>query len=114
MGDAGAMAETGGNIFSALPDATAGEVFTPLLERGGVRIERIVSQGQATPRDAPFVQDADEWVVVLRGAATLRIEGADAVALLPGDHVFIPGGTRHWVTRTDPDQPTLWLAVHIG
>jgi cupin 2 domain-containing protein len=109
-----AMAESGGNIFAPLPDARDGEVFTPLLDRGGVRIERIVSHGQATPEDAPFVQDADEWVVVLRGGAGLRIEGQAEVSLAPGDHVFIPGGTRHWVTRTDPDVPTLWLAVHLG
>lgn len=108
------MAESGGNIFAPLPDARDGEVFTPLLERSGVRIERIVSHGQATPEDTPFVQDADEWVVVLRGSAALRIEGQAEVSLVPGDHVFIPGGTRHWVTRTDPDGPTLWLAVHLG
>ncbi len=109
-----AMAETGGNLFAPLPDAREGEVFTPLLERGGVRIERIVSHGQATPEDAPFVQDADEWVVVLRGSAGLRIEGQAEVSLAPGDYLFIPGGVRHWVTRTDPGEPTLWLAVHLG
>jgi cupin 2 domain-containing protein len=109
-----AMAENGGNIFAPLPDAREAEVFTPLLERSGVRIERIVSHGQATPEDAPFVQDADEWVVVLRGSAGLRIEGRAEVALVPGDHVFIPGGARHWVTWTDPDAPTLWLAVHLS
>ncbi len=108
------MADARGNLFAPLPDAQGGEVFTPLLERGGVRIERIVSHGQATPPDAPFLQDADEWVVVLRGRAGLRIEGEDEVTLVPGDHVFIPGGTRHWVTRTDPNVPTLWLAVHLG
>ncbi len=109
-----AMAETGGNLFAPLPDAREGEVFTPLLERGGVRIERIVSHGQATPEDAPFMQDADEWVVVLRGSAALRIEGQAEVSLAPGDYLFIPGGVRHWVTRTDPGEPTLWLAVHLG
>lgn len=108
------MAETGGNLFTPLPDARDGEVFTPLLERGGVRIERIVSHGQATPPDLPFVQDVDEWVVVLRGHAALRIEGQAEIALGPGDHVLIPGGARHWVTRTDPGEPTLWLAVHLG
>lgn len=108
------MTDRHGNIFAPLPDARAAEVFTPLLERGGVRIERILSHGQATPADAPFVQEADEWVVVLRGSAALRIEGQEEVALAPGDHVVIPGGVRHWVTRTDPGEPTLWLAVHFG
>jgi len=32
----------------------------------------------------------------------------------PGDHVFLPAHKRHRVTWTDPDRPTVWLAVHIG
>ena len=100
------------NLFAPLPSIVAGEVFTALLDRPGVRIERIVSGGQATPEGEPFVQDADEWVVVLAGSAAIRLEGHAEVALNPGDHVLIPGGTRHWVTRTDT--PTVWLAVHLG
>lgn len=102
------------NLFAPLPSAAAGEVFTELLARPGVRIERIVSAGQATPEDAPFVQDADEWVVVLAGSAAIRLEGQAEAALEPGDHLLIPGGTRHWVTRTDGAVPTVWLAVHLG
>lgn len=102
-----------GNLLEKLPAAKRKEVFTELLAQGGVRIERIVSGGQATPADKPFVQDADEWVVVLQGSAAIRLEGHEEAALKPGDHVLIPGGTRHWVTRTDPDEPTVWLAVHL-
>lgn len=100
------------NLFAPLPSAARGEVFTELLARPGARIERIVSGGQATPEDQPFVQDADEWVVVLAGSAAIRLEGHAEAALNPGDHLLIPGGTRHWVTRTDT--PTVWLAVHLG
>jgi cupin 2 domain-containing protein len=100
------------NLFAPLPSTAAGEVFTALLDRPGVRIERIVSGGQATPEDQPFVQDADEWVVVLQGSAAIRLEGQAEAALAPGDHLLIPGGTRHWVTRTAT--PTLWLAIHLG
>lgn len=102
------------NLFASLPSAAAGEVFTELLARSGIRIERIVSEGQATPEDTPFVQDEDEWVVVLAGSAAIRVDGHDEAALGPGDHLLIPGGTRHWVTRTDPEVPTVWLAVHFG
>ncbi|QIG81132.1 cupin domain-containing protein [Stakelama tenebrarum] len=101
------------NLFSGLPSATTGEVFTELLARPGVRIERIVSQGQATPEDAPMVQDADEWVVLLSGTARLRIADAAERALAPGDWLWIPRGTPHWVTWTDPDAPSVWLAVHL-
>lgn len=102
------------NLFARLPATKRGEVFTELLAQGGVRIERIVSNGQSTPEDKPFVQDADEWVVVLQGSAAIRLEGYAEAALKPGDHLLIPGGMRHWVTRTDSDAPTVWLAVHIG
>lgn len=102
------------NLFAKLPAAKRGEVSTELLSQSGVRIERIVSGGQATPEDKPFVQDADEWVVMLRGSAAIRLEGHEEAALKPGDYLLIPGGTRHWVTRTDPDEPTVWLAVHLG
>ena len=101
------------NLFAKLPAAKQKEVFTELLSQGGVRIERIVSGGQATPEEKPFVQDADEWVVVLQGSAAIRLEGHAEAALKPGDHLLIPGGTRHWV-RTAPDEPTVWLAVHLG
>lgn len=100
------------NLLAKLPSAKRAEVFTELLAQGGVRIERIVSNGQATPPDKPFVQDADEWVAVLQGSAAIRLEGFAEVALKPGDHLLIPGGTKHWVTRTDT--PTVWLAVHLN
>lgn len=101
------------NLFAKLPSAKRAEVFTGLFARGDVRIERIVSGGQATPEDKPFVQDADEWVVLLQGSAAIRLEGYVETALAPGDHLLIPGGTRHWV-RTGRGEPTLWLAVHLG
>jgi mannose-6-phosphate isomerase-like protein (cupin superfamily) len=102
-----------GNLFAKLPAAKRGEVTTELLARPGVRVERIVSQGQATPDDTPYRQERDEWVVVLAGAARLRLDGAEEVALGIGDHLTIPAGRRHWVTWTNPDEPTVWLAIHV-
>ena len=103
-----------GNLFAKLPAARRAEVFTDLLERPGVRIERIVSRGQATPEDAPMVQEQDEWVVLLSGEAGIRVEDSVEVTLRPGDHLTILGGQRHWVTYTAKDEPTVWLAVHVG
>ncbi|WCM25463.1 hypothetical protein NDN01_15555 [Sphingomonas sp. QA11] len=102
------------NLFAKLPAARRAEAFTGLLDRPGVRIERIVSNGQATPEDEPMVQEQDEWVVLLMGEAGIRIEDSAAVTLRPGDHLTIAGGQRHWVTYTARDEPTVWLAVHIG
>jgi len=103
-----------GNLFARLPAAKRAEAFTALLDRPGLRIERIVSQGQVTAEDEPMVQAQDEWVVLLQGEAGIRV-GESAVAMLrPGDHLMIAGGQRHWVTYTAKDEPTVWLAVHIG
>ncbi len=102
------------NLFADLPAAGAEEAFTELLARPGVRLERILSFGQATPEDAPMVQGWDEWVILLAGRAGLRIEDEPEVPLEPGDHLLIAAGRRHWVTWTGTDVPTVWLALHLG
>ncbi|MCW3845908.1 cupin domain-containing protein [Sphingomonas sp. LB-2] len=101
------------NLLAPLPDTSAGELFDELLSRPGVRLERIVSHGQSTPEDAPMVQAHDEWVLLLEGAAGLRI-GDSEVTLAPGDHLLIEAGRKHWVTWTAKDRPTVWLALHLG
>jgi cupin 2 domain-containing protein len=92
----------------------ADEAFSALLERPGVRLERIVSTGQATPEGQWLSQPGEDWVLLLTGAAGLTLEGEETYALGPGDHVLIPAGRRHRVDWTDPDVPTVWLALHIG
>jgi mannose-6-phosphate isomerase-like protein (cupin superfamily) len=103
-----------GNLLAKLPAAKRAEAFTELLARPGIRVERIVSRGQSTPEGAPMVQEGDEWVLVLEGAAGLRIEDSDEVRLGPGDHVWIAAGQKHWVTWTAKDRATVWLAIHLG
>ncbi len=87
------------------------EVFEAVLRRPGVQIERIVSRGHTTPAAAPYVQDWDEWVLVLTGAARLRLGGSGEQSLAAGDYLLIPAGVSHWVTYTE--DPTVWLAVHF-
>jgi cupin 2 domain-containing protein len=102
------------NLFADLPDKADTELSTDLLDRPGVRIERIVSTGQASPPDFWYDQDWDEWVLLLAGSAGLAIEGEAERRLAPGDPVFLPAHTRHRVAWTDADGPTVWLAVHLG
>jgi cupin 2 domain-containing protein len=103
-----------GNLFAGLPDAPAAdERFDAIVDAPHLRIERIVSTGQATPEGEWFDQDRDEWVVLLQGAAALLLEGeAEERVMTPGDWLLIPAHRRHRVTRTTPDEPTVWLAVH--
>jgi cupin 2 domain-containing protein len=100
------------NLLRDLPDAGASEITDALVARPGLRIERIVSFGQANPQGFWYDQAEAEWVVLLAGAARLRFEDeTQARALGPGDWVEIAAHRRHRVEWTDPDQPTVWLAV---
>ena len=101
------------NLFDDLPTGGPDEDVTTLLGARGARLVRIVSTGQATPDGQWYDQDDNEWVVVLRGGAGLRVEGEDDVRVLSaGDYVDIPAHIRHRVEWTDADEPTVWLALH--
>ena len=78
------------NIFAEMPDASAEEQFTDLFARPGLRIERIVSTGQASPPGFWYDQAHDEWVILLQGSAGLAIDGEAEMRLAPGDYVFLP------------------------
>ncbi len=102
-----------GNIYANLPAPRPEEEATILAEFAGARVERIVSMGHASPPGFWCDQDWTEWVILLDGAAGLWIEGEGAPRTLrPGDYVELPPHVRHRVEWTDPDRPTVWLAVH--
>ena len=105
---------TSGNLLNDPRVASTGESFENLLVRDGIRLERIISRGQASPAGFWFDQDQDEWVAVLSGAADLQFEDEDAPRRLSaGDFLLIRAHRRHRVVWTSPDTDTVWLALHI-
>ena len=102
------------NVFADIAAGEDGERFDALLVRPGLRIERIVSHGHASPPGFWYDQPGDEWVLVLRGRAGLLVEGDAERMLEVGDFAFLPARRRHRVTWTAPGEPTVWLAVHFG
>jgi cupin 2 domain-containing protein len=95
-----------------LPEVGTGECVDLLLARPGLRIERIVSHGQASPPGFWYDQAEGEWVLLLAGTARLRFaDEADARLLGPGDFLDIAPPRRHRVEWTDPAVATVWLAV---
>jgi len=105
----------GGNLFAPLPRTGPDEEITALLATSNVRIERIVSTGQASPPGFWWDQEWDEWVVLLSGSAGLRFESeAYARELKPGDYLHVSAHARHRVEWTHASEPTVWLAIHIG
>jgi cupin 2 domain-containing protein len=111
-----ATAVQAGNLFADISAASSPEKedFAEILARPGLKIERIVSHGHRSPEGFWYDQPQDEWVIVLKGSAGLRFEDeGSARTLNAGDYVFIPAGKRHRVEWTDPQLPTVWLAVHF-
>ena len=101
------------NIFSGIPDSLPEEIFDRIVETGDLKVERIVSWGQATPEQKWYDQEWDEWVLVLSGEAGLIFEGQEEICRMKtGDHIHIPARVRHRVAWTKENEKTVWLAVH--
>jgi len=100
------------NVFDNVPSGLPEEVSDSLLTANGVRIERIVSGGQASPEGFWYDQGEHEWVLLLKGSAGIQIEGEDSVReLTEGDYLLLPAHRRHRVAWTDASGETIWLAV---
>jgi cupin 2 domain-containing protein len=103
------------NLFRDLPASPqTRERIDRLLDRPGLRVERIVSTGQASPTGFWYDQAEHEWVLLLQGAAQLTVrmpDGEQTVQLAPGDSLELPAHRRHRIEATCADPPTLWLAL---
>ena len=89
------------------------ELFQALLNKRSLKIERIISTGQATAEGKWLKNRRNEWVILLQGAAKLRfLKNNRLVKMRAGSHLLIPANRIHRVDWTDPKQETIWLAVH--
>jgi cupin 2 domain-containing protein len=95
-------------FFDAPPAAPGTERFDVLFERHGVVIERITSSGSQPAQS--YCAAEDEWVLLLRGHAEMRIAG-ELVTLHEGDSVQLVAQTPHEVLATSDN--AVWLAVHV-
>jgi len=90
------------------------EEFLDILKHENVRIERIVSNGQTSPKDFWYDQEENEFVLLIQGEATLHLkenENIKEVQLKANDFIDIKAHTKHRVEYTSKDEPTIWLAV---
>ena len=103
------------NLFAGIPTSLPDELSEILLSRQGLRIERIVSHGHASPENFWYDQAEDEWILLLAGSASLQFEDeAKPRTLRPGDHLHIPAHRRHRVDWTAADTDSIWLAVFFA
>jgi len=85
-----------------------GENFETILKYKNIEIKKIISNTLKTPQE--FCQKEDEFVVLLKGCAKIKING-EIKKLKAGDYLFIPANTSHTLIKTK--KTAIWLAVHI-
>lgn len=86
----------------------SGERVEGIASREGASVEHIVSGH--LPHRVDYLQDHDEWVVLLEGRAVLEV-GRERLSLGPRDWALLPAGVAHALVEVDPG--TEWLAVHF-
>ncbi len=103
------------NIFHGIPPELAEELLTTIHTAKNIRIERIVSQGQCSPQGFWYDQIENEWLIVLKGKASIQFDGdPEPVDLRPGSYLNIPAHVRHRLVRSSQTRQTVWLAIHYG
>ncbi len=88
------------------------ETFQTLLDLPGIRLEQIISNGQASAEGFWYDQKQPEWVMLVRGEAVLRFDPGGDVTLKTGDYLLIAANARHRVESVSAD--ALWLALHFA
>jgi cupin 2 domain-containing protein len=99
---------TRGRLADRAAAPARGERTDELVRHGNLVVEQILSGTLDGPAD--YVQEQDEWVVVVAGGAVLEV-GGERLELAARDWVLLPAGTPHRLVSTEPG--TEWLAVHL-
>ena len=86
----------------------SGEILTTLLSHKNIKINHIVSSDHLEVTE--YLQEEDEWLVLIEGEATLRVNSEEK-HLKKGDTLFIAANTPHKILQTK--KGTVWLTVHI-
>jgi cupin 2 domain-containing protein len=102
-----------GTLFADIPVKLPEEILETICVSDTVKIERIVSRGQASPTGFWYDQERSEFILIVQGSAGLKFENArDIVVLKTGDYLIIGAHVKHRLEWTDPTGATIWLAVH--
>ena len=99
------------NLLKDIPPHLPQEL-TQVLARGqNVRIERIVSEGQASPLNFWYDQNENEWVLLIQGEASIEFASGEIRTMIAGDYLLIPAHIKHRVKSTSTQDQTIWLAI---
>ena len=98
------------NIFEKIKIDKKDEQFFEIFKNDKIKIEKIVSNGQKSPKDFWYEQDKSEKILLLSGFAILEFEDFE-IELKKGDCLNIDVFLKHRVKFTSVDEPTIWFAV---
>lgn len=98
------------NIFEKIKIDKKDEQFFQIFKNDKIKIEKIVSNGQKSPKDFWYEQDKSEYILLLSGFAILEFEDFE-IELKKGDCLNIDAFLKHRVKFTSLDEPTIWFAV---
>lgn len=96
------------NLFDIEKIPNSEELVEILAENKNVRIERIISSGQTSPKGFWYDQNENEFVALLQGEAVISYEDG-RIRLKAWDTVLIPVHKKHRVDFTSVDPPCVWL-----
>lgn len=94
------------NIYTLKKPKPDAECFATIHQTKNIKIEAIRSH-LLQPGEI-YDQEQDEWVVLIRGHAQLRVT-EKIIELEEGESIFLPKHTEHQVLSTSED--ALWLGV---
>jgi len=94
------------NLYTLQNPKADAEHFATLHQTKNLKIEAIRSH-LLHPGEV-YNQDQDEWVILIRGDAQLRV-AQKIIELKEGESIFLPKHTEHQVLSTSQD--ALWLGV---
>ncbi len=100
------------NFLTNIPKESSEEIFQTILQNDNIKVERIISYGQTTPKDYWYDQNEDEFVFVLEGVAKIAYDDESLYHLKKGDSLYIKAHQKHQVRYTS--NPTIWLAIFIS
>ncbi len=98
------------NIFANIHTNIQEELFKNIVTHKNIKIERIISKGHTSPSNGWYDQEENEWVIILKGEASLEFEDK-IVDLKEGDYINIPAHQKHKVIQTSQNIETIWLAI---
>lgn len=101
------------NLFEDIKIDKNSEEFIDILNKTNIRIQRIVSNGQASKEGFWYEQEENEFVTILEGEAILEFANKDKedIILKKGDFYNIEVKEKHRVKYTSIEETTIWLAI---